>query len=586
MAFHPRRILGLLLTAATLALSACGGGENAEPMAAKAQVSTFEGHGSWWNPNESGTGFFFEAQGSTGVVTFYAYETNGRPVWYLASGPFAGAADGKFVFSGTLLRYTGGQPGSSAEPKTPASTVVGPVSIVFLRDTAQVQVPGRSYSAEKFYKTGQFTPPSGVQPETGAFWNPAQGGRGYVLEVANGKISGAVFHYADDGEPTWHLITSPLAVGSPWTKGLLMAYSGGQTLSGAHKPHRFDGVAGTFAMMFNEPCVGKLGFPNMPAVTVQRFAFGSLPAGAECRTPKGTPPPVSYINGVQLTLVSPASVGTDTITGARLPSTFTFSVSSGGTTTLKDRGLFFVVEDPDDIFLDPWVAFESSRVTVPIGGQILQRAGRYTGQIRLFGCLHPTCAVQLGGSPFVIPYDFTVVPAPVIGPVEDRGQCPSSMASRMYSPDQPRMVETQNAGFVFVPGPQLKQLRICLAESGQPGFADVPAEVKALVKPEEVTFMRLGTFGQVDQVQSFSLSVLQEGVFDILPGSGPTRLVVYATGHGGKWSRTVVDVGAASGGRYLLNLSAGRMARSQGLMYVSRMKTTETGATWAVTDPF
>ena len=153
-----------LLAVCWMALAACGGGELAEETAAKADVSTFKGHGSWWNPAESGSGFFFEAQGSTGVVTFYSYEANGKPVWYLASGPFTGSADGKFQFSGTLQRYTGGQPASSTVPKTPTSTPVGTVTITFSGETAQVQVPGRSYGAEKFNKAGKFTPANGIQP--------------------------------------------------------------------------------------------------------------------------------------------------------------------------------------------------------------------------------------------------------------------------------------------------------------------------------------------------------------------------------------------------------------------------------------
>ena len=102
-----------VVLACAMALAACGGGGPAEDVAAKADVSTFKANGIWWNPSESGSGFFFEAQGATGVVTFYAYETSGRPVWYSAAGPFTGSADGKFQFNGTLLRCSGGQPASS-----------------------------------------------------------------------------------------------------------------------------------------------------------------------------------------------------------------------------------------------------------------------------------------------------------------------------------------------------------------------------------------------------------------------------------------------------------------------------------------
>lgn len=399
------RAFGMVLA---LALAACGGGDPAEDIAAKADVSTFKGNGIWWNPSESGSGFFFEAQGATGVVTFYAYETNGRPVWYSAAGPFTGSADGKFQFNGTLLRYSGGQPASSTVAKTPVSTSAGTTTITFTGETAVVQLPGRTFNAQKFNKAGQFTPANGIQPETGIYWNPDQSGRGYVIEVANGAATVAVFHYADDGQPTWNLVVAPMPAAGQGAKGTFTAYSGGQTLSGTYKAPTSTSQ-GTFALLFGEPCNGKLGFPNMSPVAVKRFAFGSLAAGAECRTPTGSAPAVSYFTDVQLTLVSPTSIRSDAAKGSTLPASFRFS-AAGNIASLNGKTIYVVVEDPEGFYsaANPSVTVDPSPgATIFLTAVPLQRTGRYTGNIRIFGCLNSTCTSQFTGSPFVVPYDFT-----------------------------------------------------------------------------------------------------------------------------------------------------------------------------------
>jgi hypothetical protein len=279
----------------SLVLVACGGGssEPAGGQALKADVSTFTGHGVYWNPAESGTGFFFEAQGGTGVITIYAYEADGRPVWYSAVGPFTDGGGARYSFTGTLQRFSGGQSATSTVPKTPTSTSMGTVAVVFEGNTAQVQVPGRSYTAEKFYKAGQGTANTAVQPETGIYWNPTESGRGFTIETNSNVATVALFHYADDGQPTWNLVVVPLTGGSAANvSGQLVATAGGQTLSGPYQAPTAT-VQGSFGLSFTAACSGSLTFPGMAATPVRRFAFGTLAAGAECRTT----PPVVYIPG-------------------------------------------------------------------------------------------------------------------------------------------------------------------------------------------------------------------------------------------------------------------------------------------------
>ena len=63
--------------------------------------------GWWWNPDESGRGFFLEWQGGVLDVAGYMYDDAGNPVWYIAVGSMGGPTGTRF--SNTWLSYGGGQ---------------------------------------------------------------------------------------------------------------------------------------------------------------------------------------------------------------------------------------------------------------------------------------------------------------------------------------------------------------------------------------------------------------------------------------------------------------------------------------------
>lgn len=283
---------GTLMVAGALALGACGGGGDPPlPTALKVDMATFSGNGIYWNPAEPGTGFFFEAQGDTGVITFFVYDANGRPEWYTAPG-YMGNPDsnGRHSMTTQLLRFTGGQAMQSTVVTTPVSTIVGTVTVVLQGDTAQVTLPGRSFTAERLNKSAQRVPARSSQPETGIYWNPAESGRGYVIEVNADVATVGAFLYTADGQPTWSLVTVPMPGGSGSNAtGDYVVYSGGQTLSGAYRAPSGSTNLGKLSFNFSAACAGQIGFPGMPAVAVQRYGFGGLPNGGECRSKTVTP---------------------------------------------------------------------------------------------------------------------------------------------------------------------------------------------------------------------------------------------------------------------------------------------------------
>lgn len=409
-----KRAWSLLAALTVMTLAACGGGgadEAAVEMAwQKATLAEFKGHGSYWNPVEPGTGFFFEAQGSLGIATFYLFETNGRPVWYSALGSFADAGGGRYRFSGTLLRYSGGQTARSTVPKTPVSTVVGAATIVFDGDRAEVALPGRSFIAEKFYRTGQGTPASSIQPETGIYWNPAESGRGFTMEVNANYLTVAVFHYDSDGQPIWHLVGTELREGlASSVFGDFRIFSGGQALTGPYKAPTST-REGTFSVSFMESCKGRLAFSGADFVPVQRFAFGSLPAGQECRTPPSGPQATTIFTEVTLQLVTPPYYGLLLSKGSTMPSSFSFS-ASGNIASLYGRTVYVIVEDPAGLFTSdpPRVALRASPpgATVSLTGKPLA-SGTYAGVLRFYACLDPACSTQFAGSPFLQPFKVFV----------------------------------------------------------------------------------------------------------------------------------------------------------------------------------
>ena len=88
--------------------------------------------GTWWNPDESGSGYGLDYKHGVLVVSIYSYTATGTPQWYLASGPLSGT-----TFTSTLEKYTGGQCISCAYNGRPSSSGNdGTIRIVFSSPTS------------------------------------------------------------------------------------------------------------------------------------------------------------------------------------------------------------------------------------------------------------------------------------------------------------------------------------------------------------------------------------------------------------------------------------------------------------------
>jgi uncharacterized protein (DUF1800 family) len=278
-------------------LAACGGGGGGStdvgaPAGADVQkqalaapsVLQFNGNGWYWNPAEGGSGFMFEAQGNKAFVAFFMYEEgSGKPIWYSTDnlgGSFVANADGSYVYTGSLWAYSGGQPAWSPTYVAPTARNVGTAKVTFSGSGARVDLPGRSFPATRFDFNGLTTTLKPNQPEIGWYWNPAEGGRGYAMEVQNDRLFMALFHYNQDGSPTWNVVEAAMPDGV--ASGLFVGYSGGQSLTSAYRPPERHEL-GRFNLSFRNTCAGQIQLAGAPAVAIRRFFFGDLAKGAECR---------------------------------------------------------------------------------------------------------------------------------------------------------------------------------------------------------------------------------------------------------------------------------------------------------------
>ena len=91
--------------------------------------------GWWWNPAESGRGFFIEWQGNTFDLAGYMYDDQGNPVWYLAVYSTTDITRA----AGSWWTYANGQTLTGAyRPATQTSNNFAPVAIRFTSATTAV----------------------------------------------------------------------------------------------------------------------------------------------------------------------------------------------------------------------------------------------------------------------------------------------------------------------------------------------------------------------------------------------------------------------------------------------------------------
>ncbi|WP_159670621.1 hypothetical protein [Andreprevotia sp. IGB-42] len=142
---------------------------------------------------------------------------------------------------------------------------------------ARITLPGgRVVSAERFpIVPGGLAQAPTVDnnlPETGWFWNPSQGGRGWAIEVQGNTVFMAMFHYNPDGSPTWNIVTGDMSGGQITAD--FLHYTGGQSLTGVYKAPQNPTSSYEYALNFANACSGGAAPQGVAGEQLQRFLFG------------------------------------------------------------------------------------------------------------------------------------------------------------------------------------------------------------------------------------------------------------------------------------------------------------------------
>jgi hypothetical protein len=305
--------------------------EGSPPPATACGLSIQTGY--WWNPNEPGRGYYVEQQGNVMSFAAFMYSSTGEATWYQSSGALVNtmATTGAFCnFTSNLYSYTGGQTfgGAYVAPSTPA--LIGGVTIGFFDAThASINWDGTVTNIQRFpiVANGLASPATSAQPQTGFWWNPAEPGRGYTLEVQSNEMFYGAFMYDTAGNPVWYATGPQTLTTQEVYIGNFTQFCCGQVLFG---PYKAAGIAnpdvGSTTLQFSSPTTGMMTYPNGMQIPIQRFAFAlanqlpditvtpvgsgtgtvtSTPAGIAC----GTACSETYAVGTQVTLTPSANSG-------------------------------------------------------------------------------------------------------------------------------------------------------------------------------------------------------------------------------------------------------------------------------------
>jgi RimJ/RimL family protein N-acetyltransferase len=244
--------------------------EDAPLASAAVTLNVYPETGWWWNPAQPGMGFFIERQANNDLfMTSFLYDASGRATWVLSTGPMSGSS-----YSGPLNTYGNGQTLTGAYKSNTQTGTVGTISIAFADSThGTLTWPGGAIPIQRFGFTGSGLPATPGAVENGWWWNAAESGRGFALEIQNGSVFIGGFMYDASGNPVWYLatgaLTSPMAYSGQWAQ-----YGGGQTLTGPYQANSLvNANVGALSIQFANSANGTLTLPDGRQIPITRFAF-------------------------------------------------------------------------------------------------------------------------------------------------------------------------------------------------------------------------------------------------------------------------------------------------------------------------
>jgi len=166
----------------------------------------------WWNPSESGWGVTIADHETQLFAVWYAYDTDGSPMWFTVPGGTFNA--NRTFFTGDLYRTTGPSFAGPFNPAAVNTTKVGTASFDF-SNTAATGTASFSYTIGPVSRSKQIqrqsfgnAPANWGVDRTDLWWNPAESGWGLSLAQHGNNVFGAWFTYGPSGHPLFVVMPS------------------------------------------------------------------------------------------------------------------------------------------------------------------------------------------------------------------------------------------------------------------------------------------------------------------------------------------------------------------------------------------
>lgn len=195
----------------------------------------------WWNPSESGWGITIADHETQLFAVWYAYDTDGAPLWL--SVPGGTFSPDRRRFSGDLYRTTGPSFTGAFNPAAVTTTKVGTASFDFAPSGF---APGSALFTWTFgsvTRTKQIqrqpfgnAPPNWGIDYTDIWWNPAESGWGLTLAQHGNNIFGVWFTYGTSGQPLFIVLPGVQAISSDSFQGTLYTTTGPPYTSATFDP--------------------------------------------------------------------------------------------------------------------------------------------------------------------------------------------------------------------------------------------------------------------------------------------------------------------------------------------------------------
>lgn len=236
--------------------------------------------GWWWNPNEGGRGFFLEVQGPRMFMAGYFYSDDGRATWLASNDPMP---DPNF-YQGRLLGFRHGQTLAGGYRPPDAALDAGPVTIRFTDAShGTLTWVGRDIPIERYrYQRGAN---AAFQPVTGWWWNPAESGRGFSIEMQGDHMFIGAYMYDAAGNPIWYVADGFMETPGRF-RGGIMQFANGQTQGGAYRAPTSPDAVGNITVDFSSPGSATVSLSNekssgktITSIPITPFYVAAVPQG-------------------------------------------------------------------------------------------------------------------------------------------------------------------------------------------------------------------------------------------------------------------------------------------------------------------